>query len=82
MSEISDLSKVDCGKALDAAMESIFKHLKKREEVKIAGFGAFYVVERAASTGRNPRTGEEIKIAASFSPKFRALKGFKDAIGK
>lgn len=82
MADICNLSKADCGKALDAAIEAIFNHLKKGDEVKIAGFGVFHIVERAASTGRNPRTGEEIKIAASSSPKFRALKGFKDAVGK
>ena len=56
--------------------------LKSGQEVKIIGFGNFSVAKRAASTGRNPRTGETIKIAASKTPKFKAGKGLKDAVNR
>lgn len=74
------LSKAAAGEAVDATFDSITAALKKGDEVKIIGFGNFSVAKRAASTGRNPRTGETIKIAASKAPKFRAGKGLKDAV--
>jgi DNA-binding protein HU-beta len=76
----SGLSKTDADKALDGFITVISTALRKGEEVKIAGFGTYSVTERAASQGRNPRTGEPIKIPASRSPKFKALKGLKDAV--
>ena len=54
--------------------------LKKGSEVRLVGFGTFVVTQRAASEGRNPRTGEKIKIAASKQPKFKAGKELKDAV--
>ena len=74
------LSKGDAAKALDSVFESITTALKKGDDVRLVGFGTFSVSKRAASTGRNPRTGESIKIAASKQAKFKAGKGLKDAI--
>ncbi len=74
------LSRAEAGKAVEATFDVISSALGKGDEVKIAGFGNFAVAERAASEGRNPRTGESIAIPASKSPKFRAGKGLKDAV--
>ncbi|QKK02273.1 MAG: HU family DNA-binding protein [Pseudomonadota bacterium] len=74
------LSKADAQRALDATIESITKALKKNDTVSLVGFGTFSVKNRAARTGRNPATGEAIKIKASKTPSFKAGKGFKDAI--
>ena len=60
--------------------DSITNSLKSGTEVRLVGFGTFTVSKRAATTGRNPRTGEEIKIPASKQAKFKAGKGLKDAI--
>jgi DNA-binding protein HU-beta len=76
----ADLSKADATKAVDAVFDAITGALKSGTEVRLVGFGTFSVSERAASTGRNPRTGETIEIAASKQPKFKAGKGLKDAI--
>ena len=65
--------------ALDAAVETIKGALKAGDTVNLIGFGTFYVGERAARTGRNPRTGKTLQIKAAKSPKFRAGKGLKDA---
>ena len=74
------LSKADASKALDGVFDSITGSLKKGKEVRLVGFGTFHVTRRAASMGRNPRTGEPIKIAASNQPKFKAGKALKDAV--
>ncbi len=74
------LSKADAQRALDATIEAISKALKKGDSVSLIGFGTFSVKERAARSGRNPATGETIKIKASKTPSFKAGKGFKDAI--
>ncbi|MEM8636134.1 MAG: HU family DNA-binding protein [Pseudomonadota bacterium] len=74
------MTKAVAGEAVDATFDAISTSLKEGAEVKILGFGNFSVSERAATTGRNPRTGETIQIAASKSPKFKAGKGLKDAI--
>ncbi|MGE5202566.1 MAG: HU family DNA-binding protein [Acidobacteriota bacterium] len=76
----TELTKADAAKAVDAVFDSITRSLKKGQEVRLVGFGTFVVRKRAASKGRNPRTGEEIKISASKQPKFRAGKGLKDAV--
>lgn len=76
----TELTKADAAKAVDAVFDSITRSLKKGQEVRLVGFGTFVVRKRAASKGRNPRTGEEIKIAASKQPKFKAGKGLKDAV--
>lgn len=78
VSERSGLSKVDAGKALDAFMEVTKETLASGGEVSLIGFGTFSVTERAARTGRNPKTGAEIQIAAKKAPKFKAGKALKD----
>ncbi len=76
----SDISKAAAGRALDATVDSIKKALKKGDTVSLVGFGTFKVGKRAARNGRNPRTGETIKIKAAKVPKFSAGKGLKDAV--
>ena len=78
----SGLSKADAGKALDAVLDTITSALASGDEVRIIGFGTFSVSNRAATTGRNPRTGEVIQIAASKQPKFKAGSPLKDAVNK
>lgn len=80
VADASGLSKADATKAVDGVFNSITDALKKGDEVRLVGFGTFAVAERAASEGRNPRTGETIKIPASKQPKFKAGKGLKDAV--
>ena len=80
VAEAAGLSKADANKAVDAVFDGISAALKKGDEVRLVGFGTFAVAERAASEGRNPRTGEKISIAASKQPKFKPGKGLKDAI--
>ncbi len=74
------LTKTDALKALDATLNAIKGVLKKGQKVTLIGFGNFSVSKRKARKGRNPKTGEEIKIAAAKVPKFKAGKGLKDAI--
>ena len=76
----ADISKAAAGRALDAAVEAVKAALKAGDSVNLIGFGTFYVGERAARTGRNPRTGKTLEIKAAKSPKFRAGKGLKDAV--
>jgi len=76
----SGLSKADSGRAVDALVKSVTKALKKGDTVSLVGFGTFSVRKRAARTGRNPRTGETIKIKASKNPAFKAGKALKDAV--
>ena len=76
----SGLSKADAGRALDAALESVTKALKKGDTFTLVGFGTFSVKKRAARKGRNPRTGAEIKIAAAKVPGFKAGKSLKEAV--
>lgn len=76
----SDLTKADAGRAVDAVFASIESALKGGDEVRIVGFGTFSVAQRAATTGRNPRTGETIQIAASKQPKFKAGAPLKEAV--
>ncbi|MFP4209278.1 MAG: HU family DNA-binding protein [Wenzhouxiangella sp.] len=80
IAESAGLSKADAQRALEATTTSIAKALKKGDTVSLVGFGTFSVKKRAARTGRNPATGETIKIKASKTPSFKAGKGFKDAI--
>jgi DNA-binding protein HU-beta len=76
----SGLSKADAGSAVEAVLDSIVAALKSGDDVRLVGFGTFAVAARAASEGRNPRTGEKINIPASKQPKFKAGKGLKDAL--
>ena len=76
------LSKADAARAVEATFGNISKALKGGTEVRLVGFGTFTVSRRAASEGRNPRTGERIKIPASKQPKFKAGKALKDSVNK
>ena len=80
VAESSGLSKADAGRAVDGVFNSIASAMASGDDVRIVGFGSFVVANRAASTGRNPRTGEEIKIPASKQPKFRAGAPLKSAV--
>jgi DNA-binding protein HU-beta len=80
VADVSGLSRADATKAVDAVFDSITTSLKSGTEVRLVGFGTFTVSKRAATTGRNPRTGEEIAIPASIQAKFKAGKGLKDAL--
>lgn len=80
VAEAAELTKKDAGKAVDAVFEAITGALAKGDKVSLIGFGNFEVRERAARKGRNPQTGEEINIAASKAPAFKAGKGLKDAV--
>jgi DNA-binding protein HU-beta len=74
------LSKADVSRAVDATLEAITDALRKKDDVRLVGFGTYTVTERAASQGRNPRTGQPIRIPASKMPKFKPGKGLKDAL--
>lgn len=76
----ADISKAKAGLAVDAVLEAIKGSLKKGDAVRLVGFGTFSVSERAATTGRNPRTGEKINIPASKQAKFKAGKELKEAV--
>ena len=74
------LSKADTTKAVDSVFDAITSSLKGGDEVRLVGFGTFSISNRRATEGRNPRTGEKIKIPASKQPKFKAGKALKDAV--
>lgn len=76
----ADISKVAAGKALDGMIKAVADTLKKGDTVTLVGFGTFYVGNRAARSGRNPKTGATIQIPAARTPKFRAGKALKDAL--
>ena len=76
------LSKKDSGAALEAITGIVSKALKKKDKVQLVGFGTFETSKRAARTGKNPQTGEAIKIPAAVVPKFKAGKALKDAVNK
>ena len=80
MAEKAGLSKKDAEKALNAFIESVEETVKAGDKVSLIGFGTFETRERAARDGKNPRTGEKIKIAASKTPAFKAGKAFKDML--
>ncbi|MCB1775149.1 MAG: HU family DNA-binding protein [Gammaproteobacteria bacterium] len=80
MADSADISKAAAGRALDGLIDAITNAVKNDDTVSIVGFGTFLLRERAARTGRNPKTGKEIEIAASKSPAFKAGKAFKDAV--
>ena len=77
-----DLSKSKAAECVDAVFDGIKGTLKKGGDARFVGFGTFSVAKRAATTGRNPRTGEPIKIPASKQPKFKAGKELKEAVNK
>jgi DNA-binding protein HU-beta len=80
VSSSSGLSKIDADKAVDSVFDAIGGSLKGGQEVRLVGFGTFSVSRRAATEGRNPRTGEKIQIKASNQPKFKAGKGLKSLV--
>jgi len=78
--EVAELHKKEAKAALDAVLDAITVSLQQGEKVTLPGFGTFEVRERAARTGRNPKTGESIQIKASKNPAFKAGKGLKEAV--
>jgi DNA-binding protein HU-beta len=80
VSESADLNKASAGRAVDSMLGAITGALKNGDQVTLVGFGTFLVRDRAARTGRNPRTGEPIEIAAAKNPAFKAGKALKDAV--
>lgn len=80
VAESADLTKAAATRAVDAMVDAITSSLKDGDSVALLGFGTFVVRERAARSGRNPRTGETIKIAASKVPAFKPGKALKDAL--
>ena len=76
------LTKANAAKAVDAVFQSIVGAMQAGDEVRVAGFGSFRVTNRAASKGRNPRTGQEIPIKAMKVPRFAAGKSLKDAVNR
>ncbi len=80
VADTSGLSRNDASKAVESVFDTISDALKKGDEVRLVNFGTFSVAKRKESTGRNPRTGEPMKIKASTQPKFKAGKALKDAV--
>ncbi len=76
----AEISKKDAGNALAATINAISKALAEGDKIQIVGFGTFEIRERAARTGKNPRTGETIEIAASKVPAFKAGKALKEIV--
>lgn len=82
VAEAAQLSKKDAGNAVAAVFDSITDAMVKGDKVQLIGFGTFETRERGARTGKNPRTGEEVKIAACKNPAFKAGKALKEAVNK
>ena len=82
VAEKAEISKKDADSAVNAVIESIIEAVASKDKVQIVGFGTFEARERKEKIGKNPRTGEEIKIAASVVPAFKAGKALKDATNK
>ena len=80
MAEKTGMKKTEVEKVLKAFTDTVAAELKKGEKIQLVGFGTFEVAERPAREGRNPRTGETMKIAASKAPKFKAGKALKDMV--
>lgn len=80
IADSAEMTKADAGRAVDAFIAVVTKALKKGDTVSLIGFGTFSVRKRAARVGRNPRTGEDIKIKASKTPAFKAGKALKDGV--
>ena len=80
VAESTELSRAKASEVVDALFGAIEGALKKKDEVRLVGFGTFVTATRAAGTGRNPRTGEEMQIPASTTVRFKAGKGLKDAV--
>jgi DNA-binding protein HU-beta len=80
VAESADLSKAAAARAIEAIISAVTNTLKKDDTVTLVGFGTFSVGKRVARTGRNPRTGDAIKIKAAKVPKFKPGKALKDAV--
>ena len=80
MAKDAEISKTAAGKALNSFIDNITASIKKNNKVTLVGFGTFSLTKRKARKGRNPQTGEAIKIKASKAPKFTPGKAFKDAV--
>ena len=80
VAEMAGLTKTDAAKAVDATFAAITKALKKGDRVPVVGFGTFGVAKRAAREGRNPRTGETVKIAARNAVTLKAGSALKDSV--
>ena len=74
------LTKKEAAMAIEIFLNTIKRILKKRGNIFISGFGTFSIVKRKARKGRNPKTGESVKIAAKFTPKFKPARAFKEAV--
>ena len=77
---VEGISKRQANDAFESVIEAICMHLEKGDRVQVPGLGSFAISERAARTGRNPKTGESIKIAASKNVRFKAGKDLKDSV--
>lgn len=82
VADAADLTKAKAAEAVDAFIDAVSTAMAKGDEVRLVGFGTFAVVNRQATTGRNPRNGQVIKIAASKQPKFRPGKALKEQVNK
>lgn len=82
VSEKTGVCKKDCEKTISAMLDQVAETLAQGDKVQIVGFGSFEVKERQARTGRNPKTGEAVEIAASKAPVFKAGKALKDTVAK
>jgi len=80
VADAADMTKADAAKAIDAFVNVVGDTLKEGDQITLVGFGTFLVRHREARSGRNPRTGETIQIAASNVPSFKAGKALKDAV--
>jgi DNA-binding protein HU-beta len=80
VAKTAELTQKETSKAVDAVFDTVLEALKNGDKVQLIGFGNFEVRERAARTGRNPQTGEEIQIAAGKVPAFKPGKALKDAV--
>lgn len=78
----TEMTKAAAGRTIDALVQIIIKTVAKKEDVQLIGFGSFKAIKRAARKGKNPRTGEPLKIAATTLPKFTAGAAFKAAVNK
>lgn len=80
VANLAGIKQTEAKSAIDAVFNSITEALKKKEEVRLVGFGTFVVTQRPATEGRNPRTGDKLKIPAKNLPKFRPGKELKEAV--
>jgi DNA-binding protein HU-beta len=81
VADATDLSRAKAGEVVDAVFNTITDAMKKNDEVRLVGFGTFATATRKATTGRNPRTGEEIQIPEATTVRFKVGKSLKEAVG-